>query len=256
MNLDLKLKHEVWEAFISGELVEVTNSPVRPLLRHVLKNIGPLPEEALLLGIADDGLPVLLNLWDPTPGPLLIAGDSKSGKTDFLKIITSFVASTHEPDEIQYGVITARPHEWDGYVNHPHCIGIFALQDTGPTDFIRALVAWIKMNRNTHQSILLLVDELADVLYWKPELDRELRKIMLCGPERKVWPVVTVNLESIQAVEAWLGYFHTRIFGHTNGRSSIDSNDTQHAGFGNLSRGIEFSLRENSHWTKFRIPKL
>lgn len=255
MNLDLKLRNEIWEGLvIDTELVQPAPALQRPLLKNVLRKIGPLPDEALLLGLADDGFPVLLNLWDPTPGPLLIAGDSESGKTDLLKMATSFVVSTHQPCEIQYGLITARPYEWEGYADYPHCTGVFPTQDTGATNFIRALVAWIEMNQNSRQSILLLVDELVDLIYWKSELGRDLRKILISGPEKKIWPIVTVNVENLQAIAPWLGYFHTRIYGHADCMSSIDSEDTQNAGFENLSKGVEFSLREKSQWIKFRIP--
>ncbi|NOH04841.1 MAG: hypothetical protein HND47_24175 [Chloroflexi bacterium] len=46
-----------------------------PTLNSVLADLSPLPNEALFLGMADDGLPVLLNLSDPVPGPILITGD-------------------------------------------------------------------------------------------------------------------------------------------------------------------------------------
>ncbi|MEO7838793.1 MAG: hypothetical protein ABIU06_05540, partial [Anaerolineales bacterium] len=48
--------------------------PAAPTLSDVLAGIGPLPREALLLGVASDGLPVLLNLRDPLPGPILVLG--------------------------------------------------------------------------------------------------------------------------------------------------------------------------------------
>ncbi len=51
-----------------------------PSLRTVLKGLSPLPRAALFLGIADDRLPVLLNLADPVPGPVLVAGDSGEWK--------------------------------------------------------------------------------------------------------------------------------------------------------------------------------
>jgi len=95
-----------------------------------------------------------------------------------------------------------------------------------------------------------------DFIYWKSELGRELRKILLCGPEKKIWPVVTVNLENVQSVTPWLRYFHTGIYGHTKYTRSIDFDDTRNAGFENLSKGIEFCLREKSQWLKFRIPEI
>ena len=39
-----------------------------PALSDVLAEIGSLPAEALFLGVASDGLPVLLNLYDSHPG--------------------------------------------------------------------------------------------------------------------------------------------------------------------------------------------
>ena len=47
--------------------------PGMPPLSEVLAEFGPMPEEAMFLGVASDGLPVLLNLHDPVPGPILIA---------------------------------------------------------------------------------------------------------------------------------------------------------------------------------------
>ncbi|MBK9925444.1 MAG: hypothetical protein IPP66_09145 [Anaerolineales bacterium] len=256
MNLDLKLSNEIWEGLvIDTELVQPAPTLQRPLLKNVLRKIGPFPEEALLLGLADDGFPVLLNLWDPAPGPILIAGDSETGKTDLLKMIANFVVSTHQPYEIQYGVMTARPYEWARYADYPHCIGVFSTQETGAMNLIRALAAWIEMHRNSRQSILLFVDELVDLIYWQSGLGRELRRLLLCGPENKIWPVVTVNLENPQAVAPWLGYFHTKIYGYTNYRSTIDNDGSQDAGFETLSNGVEFSLRENSQWIRFRIPR-
>ena len=58
-----------------------------PTLRTVLADLSPLPREALFLGVASDGLPVLLNLYDSVPGPILITGDSNSGKTKLLQTI-------------------------------------------------------------------------------------------------------------------------------------------------------------------------
>jgi hypothetical protein len=58
--------------------------PAAPSLTDSLSELGPLPKEALLLGLAPDGLPVLLNLHDPSPGPLLIAADPGAGKTALL----------------------------------------------------------------------------------------------------------------------------------------------------------------------------
>jgi len=261
MNFDLHLTNKVMATtseIVDGQVIDQIRRqnalPYElPSLQEILKNIGPLPDEALFLGLADDGFPVLLNLWDPTPGPLLVAGDSESGKTDFLKTLTSYVVSTHQPNEIQYGVITNRLYEWKSYVDYSHCIGIFSTAEKDATNFIQALVAWTETNRNSRQSVLLLIDELVDFIFWRSELGRELRQLLLYGPKKKIWPIATISLENSQAVAPWLEYFHTQIFGHTN---HFIHGDSQGVDFDTLYTGVEFTLKEGSQWIRFRIPRI
>ena len=49
-------------------------------LNQILDQFGILPNKAIFLGAAYDGLPILLNLNDPTPGPILVTGDQGCGK--------------------------------------------------------------------------------------------------------------------------------------------------------------------------------
>src|ERR1044071_73897 len=80
--------------------------PSLPALSDVLTEFGPMPAEALFLGIASDGLPVLLNLHDPVPGPILVNGDAGTGKTAMLQNVDSAAANMHTPEELQFGVLT------------------------------------------------------------------------------------------------------------------------------------------------------
>jgi hypothetical protein len=71
---------------------QVKPTPVAPSLNEVLADYGPMPHEALFLGVASDDLPVLLNLHDPVPGPILLlltrvredhhASDHRSGRRE------------------------------------------------------------------------------------------------------------------------------------------------------------------------------
>src|SRR5262245_14932203 len=79
---------------------QIKRAPALPPMSEVLNEFGPLPSEALFLGIASDGLPVMLNLHDPVPGPILIAGDSGTGKTALLQSIAAASGKTHMPEEL------------------------------------------------------------------------------------------------------------------------------------------------------------
>src|SRR5688500_6169823 len=128
--------------------------PVAPNLSTVLAEMGPLPRQSLFLGVASDGLPVLLNLHDPHPGSMLVAGDAGSGKTAFLQTIVHAVAQTHSSDDVQLGVITAHPEEWESVEATSHSVGIFHTQENSAQDFMSSLATWAHANKQARQSVL------------------------------------------------------------------------------------------------------
>jgi len=243
-------------------------TPAAPALSDVLAGIGSLPPEALFLGVASDGLPVLLNLYDAHPGPMLIAGDAGSGKTAFLQTIAHSVAQTHRPADIQFGVITNYPDEWESVKAFPHQAGVFAVGHNGAQEFIHSLAMWAHSNKNTHQCMLLLVDDLESVASLDQEAVQDFRWLLLRGPARRVWPIVTLNAPRYGQVISWLQNFRTRVFGQVaNGRvaealggdqaSALDhyySPADSPGASRELEARIQFSLHEKEHWLRFWLP--
>jgi len=229
--------------------------PAAPALTDVLAEIGPLPAEALFLGIATDGLPVLLNLYDSHPGPILVAGDAGSGKTAFLQTIAHSVAQTHSSNDIQFGVITNYPDEWESIESTPHRIGVFPVGHNSTQEFVGSLASWAHSNKNTHQCILLLVDDLESVANLDLETLQNFRWLLLRGPARRVWPIVTLNAPRYGQIIAWLQNFRTRIFGRVaNGLVADAISGDKASGLDQLEARIQFSLRENENWLRFWLP--
>ena len=229
--------------------------PAAPSLSDVLAELGSLPAEALFLGVATDGLPVLLNLQDSHPGPILIAADSGSGKTAFLQTIASAVAQTHSSDDLQFGVITNYADEWERMEPIPHRLGVFPVGHNSTQGFVGSLAAWAHSNKNTHQYVLLLVDDLESVASLDLETVQNLRWLLLRGPARRVWPIVTLNAPRYGQIIAWLQNFRTRIFGRlANGRVAEALSGDQAAQLDQIEARIQFSLRENGNWLRFWLP--
>lgn len=131
-----------------------------PTLSEVLANFGSLPREALFLGVADDALPVLLNLHDPTPGPLLVAADQGAGKTGFLQTVASAISKTKDASDVQFALISPTPHELDTLEDSSNCAGFYSSFDKEKTtDFIHSLGEWAHSNKSD-QSVVLLLDKL------------------------------------------------------------------------------------------------
>src|SRR5258708_17490487 len=83
-----------------------------PGLPDVLDELAPLPPEALLFGIAADGLPLMLNMRDSSTGPLLVLADRGSGKTTFLQFLAHAVNRLLSSDKVRYVTMTDFPDAW------------------------------------------------------------------------------------------------------------------------------------------------
>jgi len=232
----------------------LTPVPSIPALEDVLDKVGPIPHEVLFMGIAPDGLPVLLSLHDPSPGPILVAGDPGAGKTVFLQNIARGIEQMHKTDDVQFGVISAFPDEWKAIQGYPHCAGIFPVYDSSATDFLYSLSGWAHDNKGTRQAVVLLLDDLESMEQVDFDARQTLRWLLLRGPSRRVWPVVTVNAERASQVEAWLEAFRTRVFGHVNQEHPELFKGDDESVFQSLKAGLQFALREGQNWMKFWIP--
>ena len=234
-----------------------TPAPGRPTLRSAIADASPLPREAVFLGLAEDGLPVLLNLYDPIPGPILISGDQASGKTTLLQTIARATEILHLPSEVQYSVITQQPKEWNGFHGDQNNAGIYATQNPTVQDLLLSLVTWAHNNKGDQQSVLLLIDDLEALTKLDQQTEQNLRWLLLRGTSRRVWPIVTINASRAQNIKPWLDFFRTRLFGCTR-----DSNDSQlltgnsNKALTGLIAGSEFTMREGTNWLNFCVPTI
>ncbi len=99
----------------------------------------------------------------------------------------------HSPAEVQYGVITQYPDEWINFQENQNNAGIYATQDNTTQELLQSLVTWAHNNKGDQQSILLLIDDLEAVTKLDQQAEQNLRWLLLRGPSRRVWPIITLN---------------------------------------------------------------
>jgi hypothetical protein len=221
-----------------------------------VEEVPDLPGGSLLLGMAEDGLPVLLDLYNPSAGPLLVAGDGGTGKTAVLQSLAR-TSSLQDPGDIQFGVLTPFPEEWTTLESLPNGLGIWPAYHPSAHNFLSQLVGWAETLPETRQAVLLLVDGLDLLAGSGFQSQQDLRWLLMYGPERQVWPVVTINPGRLSHLQTWLDYFHTRILGQIkhahNARLLLDNPEVDLA---NLLPGTQFGLSQPDGWLKFLLPPL
>lgn len=221
---------------------------------QVIAGLGPLPQEALLLGLASDGLPVLMDLVDPAPGPVLVLGERLSGKTAFLQSLARQTNPFHDPGDIQFGAITPFPDEWDQLETLPGCLGIWPANHPTAAEFLMRLIGWADALTVGKQNVLLLLDGLDWMTGFSPETRRDLHWLLTHGPERHIWPIVTAEAQRFEEIAPWMDCFHTRIFGHVGQRDLARSLiEDPHADLTALLAGAQFTLHSQEGWLCFSI---
>jgi hypothetical protein len=215
-----------------------------------------MPHEALFLGVASDDLPVLLNLHDPIPGPILVTADAGAGKTALLQTIALAAGQMHQPEGLQFGVLTNHPDEWNGLESIPNNVGVFPLYHQSAEDFILSLASWAHGNKTSQQSVLLLLDDLEAASNIDFDARQNLRWLLLRGPARRVWPIITLNPNRMENIMPWLDAFRTRILGPMRNQRHIEQLDAVSAELESLHGGSHFTLREGESWLRFWIPSI
>jgi hypothetical protein len=245
---------------IQSELLQDEQS--LPQIQPASKAVTPatpsagLPDGKLLLGRAEDGLPLLLDLYNPAPGPLLVAGDGGSGKTAFLQSL-AYASGLQDPGDIQFGVLTPFPEEWTLLETLPDCLGIWPAYHPSASAFLSQLVNWTQALSRTHQALLLLFDGFDLMTNSGIQNLHDLRWLLMYGPERHVWPVISINPARLVHLRTWLDYFHTRVLGHVkqlhNARSLVED---PRISLGDLVPGKQFGLSQSGSFLKFWLPPL
>jgi hypothetical protein len=170
---------------------------------------------------------------------------------DRLSFRCAAAARTHRPDELQFCALTPRPDEWEGFERLGHCFGIVGSTNGAARHALRELLTYVQEDPCANP-VLLLVDDptcldaaALDLFHW----------LLLNGPAARLWPLVTLNAELAMELPSWLALFRTRIFGRiAEPELAGELTPAPDAALHNLSTGVQFCLRSEGHWLRFRIP--
>lgn len=133
-----------------------------PQLRQALKVSG-----TALLGVASDGVPLMIRLASPDVTHVLISGTKASGKTEAVRTILASIALNQNARDIQFVLLDPKSSAFEFLANSPHLLGDIATTPERALQHLR----WLEneLERRETQNVqrprlVVVVDDLSELL--------------------------------------------------------------------------------------------
>lgn len=126
-----------------------------------------IPPTTAVLGLADDGAPLLIRLPSPDVAHILVAGTTGSGKTALLQTMILSLAMANKPSELSFVLVDLKRNPLLCFSDIPHLARPVITEVAGAAEALRSLC--VLMDRRGEQKqgdprIVLVIDEMADLL--------------------------------------------------------------------------------------------
>ncbi|MBN2044722.1 MAG: hypothetical protein JW757_06870 [Anaerolineales bacterium] len=189
-----------------------------PWLEEILAQQAGFPQLSLLLGISDDGLPIVLDLENPESGSFLIASDSGFDNTRLLQNLVMAALKGNHPYDLLVHLITPHADSLDYFLRAPNCrIGYQPVDPEVPI-VLEEMVKMVISRQHDHNlgnSHLLAIDGL-DVLWQSVDPQSKLRLDWLIrnGPAAGFRMIATLDTTYLpQTSNRTIDLFPSRIIG-------------------------------------------
>lgn len=256
-----------------GEGAPRANSPARdekpqvvvPSLDQVLQQNPNLPTQAAVLGVCEDGLPVLLDMDDPTPGALVVIGDEREAQLEVLRTAIASLVKRSSPRSVQFLVFSCEPETWQDWISAQgydrYSLGVERAESESIRDWVIRLADWTEQRRlgqSSGPSVLLVMDTLSFLTTLDYDIRLNFEWMAKEGPQAHVWPLAVVSTDLAKTLRGrrLLRAFQTQVLGYAHNTEDyvpLAGLDPKEAG-AFRARG-EFAVKAGENWLRFRLPR-
>jgi hypothetical protein len=254
----------------SAPAAEVEKSPPRAeparavpgiSLHQMFEQHSDLPRQAAILGVCEDGLPVLLDLADPAPGAVLVIGDEREEQLEILRTAVSSLAMRNTPRSVQILVISHQPQSWKSWIAERglerYCMDILGSDDAAIREWVLRLADWTEQRRLGQRSgppILLVMDTVSFVSRLAYDVRLNFEWMVKEAPPAQIWPVGALSTELARTLGTrTLRSFQTRLLGFSREAEAyipltgLDENEVDC-----FRQPGQFAVQVGEKWLRFR----
>jgi len=126
-----------------------------------------VPFGTAILGLADDGAPLLIRLPSPEVAHVLVAGTTGSGKSALMQTMIMSLALHHHRRQMQFVLIDPKSRAFEAMSGLPHLLRPIVTQADQAVQVLNDMVHLMEQrdqSRVTDPRIVIAIDELADLV--------------------------------------------------------------------------------------------
>lgn len=187
----------------SGYLIDQARSQPLPGARDLaayIRSIQPLPYYTMLLGICQDGLPLLLDLEHYQTGPVLITGSHSASMRDYMVSILTSSTLINPPNLLEYVLLTSDGVAFENNDSLAYGRAIFHPAERAAHESIMRLSALVEQRNTGRQrgrAVILAIEELDTLVrYMDDDVYAHFLWLLREGPFARVWPITTLHAGS------------------------------------------------------------
>jgi len=229
---------------------------------RIIESLMDLPRRAILLGMAEDERPVLLDLIDCSVGSILVLSDSGYGKTHQLQVILDSAISFKLSHKMSVLVISPNPWEWQyqlqAYEKGPVSIECLGWQESHTTRVIKHLTEMTQdrlVDQSYSRDIILILDEISNMCYLDQESQVALNFLFTSGPQARIWPFASITTDKGHPDRDMMDLFKTWIFGHIRSMPGIFFQERMDRNLVDNEPG-QFSIKMEEKLISYRLPMI
>jgi len=180
-------------------MIEVPRQDARPVrLMPLLRQLRDVPRVTAVLGLADDGAPLLIRLPSPDVAHVLVAGTTGSGKTALLRTMVLSLACRH-PYRGELALVLVDP-KGRAFADLEGLPQLARPVVTRPEEVVEALGSLVRLMerrdlaRESEPPVVVFIDELTDLMMvGGAEAERRLTRLVQRGREAGIHVVAATQ---------------------------------------------------------------